>query len=182
MPFGFAGGLYDEDTKLIRFGYRDYDPYTGKWTAKDPILFAGGDSNLYGYVLNDPVNLVDPEGLNAQADYILKQMYPFNFADALNDQTRLQYNISRSDLIDAYSDLALLATLPFSYEATIACKVGLSPSGNFIGHPAYGGRTIKMLKSGKFRFGWSRNNGPVLRIGIKRKHIDLIQLKPKKGK
>ena len=64
IPFGhgFAGGLHDEDTKLIHFGYREYDPYTGKWRAKDPILFAGGDSNLYGYVLNDPVNLVDPSG------------------------------------------------------------------------------------------------------------------------
>ena len=28
----------------------------------DPILFAGGDTNLYGYVLNDPVNLFDPNG------------------------------------------------------------------------------------------------------------------------
>ena len=63
VPFGFAGGLYDQDTKLIRFGYRDYDAYTGKWTAKDPIGFAGGDSNLYGYVLGDPVGFVDPLGL-----------------------------------------------------------------------------------------------------------------------
>ncbi len=62
--FGFAGGLYDPDTKLTHFGYREYDPYTGKWTAKDPIGFAGGDSNLYGYVLGDPVNLVDPTGEN----------------------------------------------------------------------------------------------------------------------
>ncbi|MCP4348475.1 MAG: hypothetical protein GY795_23570, partial [Desulfobacterales bacterium] len=35
----------------------------GKWTAKDPIGFAGGDSNLFGYVLNDPVNYIDPDGL-----------------------------------------------------------------------------------------------------------------------
>jgi len=63
VTLGFAGGLYDEDTKLTRFGYRDYDAYTGKWTAKDPIGFAGGDANLYGYVLGDPVNGVDPEGL-----------------------------------------------------------------------------------------------------------------------
>ncbi|GBC59957.1 hypothetical protein DENIS_0899 [Desulfonema ishimotonii] len=63
VPFGFAGGLYDADTGLIRFGYRDYDPDTGRWTAKDPILFAGGDTDLYGYCLNDPVNLTDPEGL-----------------------------------------------------------------------------------------------------------------------
>jgi len=66
IPFGFAGGLYDLDTKLTHFGYREYDAYTGKWTAKDPIGFAGGDSNLYGYVMNDPVNLVDPDGRMAQ--------------------------------------------------------------------------------------------------------------------
>jgi RHS repeat-associated protein len=41
QPFGFAGGLYDQDTGLVRFGARDYDPETGRWTAKDPILFAG---------------------------------------------------------------------------------------------------------------------------------------------
>jgi RHS repeat-associated protein len=63
QPFGFAGGLYDQDTKLARFGARDYDPHSGRWTAKDPILFRGGDANLYGYVLNDPVNLLDPAGL-----------------------------------------------------------------------------------------------------------------------
>ena len=36
---------------------------TGKWTAKDPIDFSGGDSNLYGYVLGNPVNGIDPLGL-----------------------------------------------------------------------------------------------------------------------
>ncbi|MEN8146955.1 MAG: RHS repeat-associated core domain-containing protein [Campylobacterota bacterium] len=68
IPFGFAGGLYDPDTGLTRFGYRDYDAYTGKWTAKDPIGFQGGDTNLYGYVLGDPVNFVDPLGLYGTED------------------------------------------------------------------------------------------------------------------
>ncbi len=62
MPFGFAGGLHDRDTGLVRFGYRDYDPDIGRWTAKDPIMFAGGDSDLFGYVQNNPVNFVDPSG------------------------------------------------------------------------------------------------------------------------
>jgi len=62
QPFGFAGGLYDTDTGLVRFGARDYDPHTGRWTSKDPIRFGGGDSNLYGYVLGDPVNFIDPTG------------------------------------------------------------------------------------------------------------------------
>lgn len=61
-PFGFAGGLWDADTGLVRYGARDYDPVTGRWTAKDPVLFDGGDGNLYAYVGNDPVNYADPEG------------------------------------------------------------------------------------------------------------------------
>ena len=63
QPFGFAGGLHDPDTGLVRFGARDYDAATGRWTATDPISFAGGQTNLYGDVINDPVNLVDPSGL-----------------------------------------------------------------------------------------------------------------------
>ncbi len=63
QPFGFAGGLYDASTGLTRFGARDYDAETGRWTSKDPIRFRGGDTNLYGYTLQDPVNLVDPLGL-----------------------------------------------------------------------------------------------------------------------
>ena len=46
IPFGFAGGLYDEDTGLIRFGARDYDPSVGRWTAKDPILFGRAGESL----------------------------------------------------------------------------------------------------------------------------------------
>jgi len=61
QPFGFAGGLYDRDTKLVRFGARDYDANTGRWTSKDPIRFDGG-INLYGYVRNSPNNYYDPEG------------------------------------------------------------------------------------------------------------------------
>ena len=63
QPFGFAGGLYDQQTGLVHFGAREYDPETGRWTTKDPIGFAGGDGNLYAYVDNDPVNNVDLEGL-----------------------------------------------------------------------------------------------------------------------
>jgi RHS repeat-associated protein len=63
QPFGFAGGLYDHDTGLVRFGARDYDAYAGRWTAKDPILFVGG-VGLYAYAQNDPVNRIDPSGLD----------------------------------------------------------------------------------------------------------------------
>jgi RHS repeat-associated protein len=66
QPFGFAGGLRDADTGIVHFGYRDYDPETGRWLSADPSGFAGGDTNLYVYVNSDPVNGVDPSGLESQ--------------------------------------------------------------------------------------------------------------------
>jgi RHS repeat-associated protein len=63
QPFGYAGGLLDDHTGLVRFGARDYDATTGRWTAKDPIGFGGGFANLYEYVDNDPVNHLDSSGL-----------------------------------------------------------------------------------------------------------------------
>ncbi len=39
--------------------------YMGRWTAKDPIFFESGDTDLYGYCLNDPINRIDPDGLEA---------------------------------------------------------------------------------------------------------------------
>lgn len=62
QPFGYAGGLYDSETALVRFGARDYDSFSGRWMSKDPIGFAGGDANIYRYCGNDPVNYVDIEG------------------------------------------------------------------------------------------------------------------------
>ena len=62
QPFGYAGGLYDPDTGLVRFGARDYSAETGQWTDRDPILFAGQQTSLYAYAFNDPVNQSDPLG------------------------------------------------------------------------------------------------------------------------
>lgn len=66
QPFGFAGGIYDRDTGLVRFGARDYDPKTGRWTSKDPIRFKGG-LNHYVYVENTPNLYADPTGLGPMA-------------------------------------------------------------------------------------------------------------------
>ena len=63
IPIGFAGGLHDRDLGFVRFGWRDYDAFTGRWTAPDPIGDAGGDPDWYGYCLDDPVNGNDPLGL-----------------------------------------------------------------------------------------------------------------------
>ncbi len=65
QPFGYAGGLYDPYTGLVRFGARDYDPGIGRWTCKDPISFDGGN-NFYAYTWNDPINRFDSTGLESE--------------------------------------------------------------------------------------------------------------------
>ena len=66
QPFGFAGGLYDPDTGLVRFGLRDYDAEVGRWITKDPAGLVGG-MNLYVYANNNPMNFIDATGLLAGA-------------------------------------------------------------------------------------------------------------------
>lgn len=64
QPFGFAGGLYDADTGLVRFGARDYHPEVGRWISKDPKRFSDS-GNLYEYSRSDCVNYRDPTGLDS---------------------------------------------------------------------------------------------------------------------
>lgn len=57
-------------------------PAHGRWTTKDPIGFAGGDTNLYVYVSNDPVNYIDPTGLDqVTADPHVREMIESLWAD-----------------------------------------------------------------------------------------------------
>ena len=61
-PFGFSTKYLDSETSLNYYGFRYYNPSTGRWLSRDPIEEEGG-LNLYGMVDNDPVSFVDPLGL-----------------------------------------------------------------------------------------------------------------------
>jgi RHS repeat-associated protein len=63
QPFGFAGGIWEPATGLVRFGARDYDPMARRWVSKDPIRFDGGQENIYVYVRDEPINGNDQYGL-----------------------------------------------------------------------------------------------------------------------
>jgi RHS repeat-associated protein len=82
QPFGFAGGIYDTHTGLVRFGARDYDPSVGRWTTKDPIGFDGDGPNLYTYAFGNPIHFRDPSGLGSTGSIV------FDIIEAFEDLLR----------------------------------------------------------------------------------------------
>jgi RHS repeat-associated protein len=63
-PWRYASKRVDEESGLVFFGRRYYDPEIGRWTTPDPIGFEGG-ANVYAYVFNSPLSYFDLYGLNA---------------------------------------------------------------------------------------------------------------------
>lgn len=124
-PFGFAGGVYDQDIKLTHFGAREYDASIGRWLSKDPILFSGGDTNLYGYVLNDPINSIDPNGfatLQAGGAFNI-QVGPFGFQGggglALDSKGNIGVYTYKGGAVGAGMTTGLGGSLQFSNAANI---------------------------------------------------------------
>ena len=86
----------------------DYDPTIGRWTTKDPIGFAGGDTNLYAYVGNDPVTGIDPTGMS-----------------------RLVFNVTRGTITVISGSGQTVAIFPAANNVASTAPAGNVPEGTF---------------------------------------------------
>ena len=82
---GYTGKIYDYETGLWHSRNRMYSPLAGRFLQRDPAGFVDG-LNMYAYVRNNPVNLVDPTGLSAQYIDIIPRAFgenraPWNLVD-----------------------------------------------------------------------------------------------------
>jgi RHS repeat-associated protein len=73
-PFRFSTKYTDSETGLVYYGYRYYNPRTGAWLGRDPIE-EGGGLNLYGFVRNNPTNLIDLLGQATLSDHAFDKMW-----------------------------------------------------------------------------------------------------------
>lgn len=67
--YTYTGRERDPDTGLLYYRARFYDPQLGRFISEDPIGFAGGDVNLYGYVWQNPLTARDSSGLDGDDDW-----------------------------------------------------------------------------------------------------------------
>ena len=108
QPLGFAGGLYDIHTELVKFGFRDYDSATGRFITKDPIGLSGG-VNVYLYAFSDPLNNLDITGLGVikvgkliieNASHVFKK-YKNGTSDQIVEALNKNYHINAPELTES---------------------------------------------------------------------------------
>ncbi len=61
-PYLYTGRRLDEESGLYFYRARYYSPARGRFLQRDPLGYADG-MGLYAYVQNNPVNFIDPMGL-----------------------------------------------------------------------------------------------------------------------
>ena len=87
IPVGFSTKYRDSETGTLYYGYRDYTPSLGRWTSRDPLVEKGG-VNLYEFVANSTIDLVDTDG-RGTFSFFEKLFGLANLADTIGDTTEV---------------------------------------------------------------------------------------------
>jgi RHS repeat-associated protein len=123
--FGFAGMLWAKEAGLALTRNRGYDPDAGRWLSRDPLRNAevAEGVNLYAYVRNNPVGLVDPAGLCCEREAEIMRQAVGN----------LQYTIEhcsnphRTIIHEGQS---------YTYDQTERCRAAIAASGDALANAA----------------------------------------------
>ncbi len=92
--FQYTGQAWLEEIGLSYYKARMYSPTLGRFMQTDPIGYAGG-TNLYGYVLGDPINMIDPDGLTGLDACYISPNYCYDYSGY--DELKLEYGETPSN-------------------------------------------------------------------------------------
>ncbi|NBL63680.1 hypothetical protein GV828_00540 [Flavobacterium sp. NST-5] len=96
-PFKFNGKELDEETGMYYYGARYYDPKSSIWMSVDPLAEKYPSWNPYNYCMQNPVNLVDPDGRDVVPWHISKRKHAtkgyhaYSFLQAMKEFTKTSY-------------------------------------------------------------------------------------------
>ncbi len=175
-PYRFTGREFDPEIGIYYYRARYYDPGVGRFITKDPIGFEGG-VNPYLYTGNNPVNRIDPLGLDWIDDLA-------NFSAGMGDTitwggTRwIRQQLGSDDAVDKCSSFykggewagygwdaafgGALAARALGYEAV------------FWRYPNANGVGMNVLQNGKRIIGFDWHRFKSAGTMVNRPHIDII--------
>ncbi|MBK8812782.1 MAG: RHS domain-containing protein [Acidobacteria bacterium] len=144
--YKFTGREYDDFTGLHYYRARWYDGNLGRFISEDPIGFAAGDVNLYGYVGNGPLGAVDPSGLTGnevlavtqtitQISPLLEQVIATTGSEALRNARLLEEIIANSSTgarVGAAGGVGGLGSV-VAYGGTSVSAAGAAPVAGTVG-------------------------------------------------
>lgn len=109
-PFRFSTKYCDDETGLIYYQFRYYNPDRGVWLNRDPIGEAGG-LHVYGFVNNNPLMYADSLGLQLWYDQFGQWFQ--NRVDVTKQATLEAQGVAIATIINTSVDVAnLFAQLP----------------------------------------------------------------------
>jgi RHS repeat-associated protein len=137
-PFLFVGqyGVMDDDNGLLHMRARYYDPQVGRFINKDPIGLEGG-INLFAYVDGNPVNWVDPYGLQALGGARSGDTTGRGTTECGQKQCNQQW-------ADCYTN-CINALAPGFTEFFVGSQIAVNAPYNLVVRPGPGGRLIFRL-------------------------------------
>ncbi|MBK8812762.1 MAG: hypothetical protein IPN69_18805 [Acidobacteria bacterium] len=132
--YKFTGREYDDFTGLHYYRARWYDGNLGRFISEDPIGFAGGDVNLYGYVGNGPLTSTDPSGLIDPSVYQDPSIYgggtnrsnltPSQFADWSDERIEYASAYYQTDPHAVNTNTAIIFVANLAHGAANLFRVG----------------------------------------------------------